>query len=125
MTTHTPQGTVGSVSELPPRSYTDAEPIDLQPPATPASTVMLTAQDVCALADVSYRMLDFWLRCEYVSCDNDARGSGSRRRFTLPQLRRVLLLAWLTKGGLTPQQAVALLDGDTTFLLAAFPGGAT
>lgn len=97
----------------------------MQPPSTPIGNVLLTAQDVCILVDCSYRQLDFWLRCAYITCENDARGSGSRRRFTLPQLRRVFLLAWLTKGGLTPQQAVALLDGDAAFMLATFPGGAT
>lgn len=41
-----------------------------------------TTPEVCEIVGVSYRMLDYWCRQGHVTIDGDARGSGSRRRFT-------------------------------------------
>lgn len=98
-----------------------AQPVD----TTALADVRLTTHDVCNLAGLSMRMLDFGIRAGYYECENSDLGSGSRRCFTLPQTRRVLLIAWLTSGGLTPRQAAALIDGDSRLLLAAWPDGAS
>jgi len=59
--------------------------------------------EVCAFADITYRMLDYWCRTGRVpDIDRwDSPGSGGRREFTRAQAEHVRLLAALLRAGLT------------------------
>jgi DNA-binding transcriptional MerR regulator len=48
-----------------------------------------SATEVIALLDgqITYRMLDYWLRTGVVCIDDGALGSGTRRRFTETEVR--------------------------------------
>ncbi len=43
--------------------------------------------EVCKALGVSYRMLDYWVRNGMVRVEKDAKGSGSRRRWTLEEVQ--------------------------------------
>lgn len=45
-----------------------------------------TARETADLARITYRQLDYWVRVEALQAEVDARGSGSRRLFTLDQV---------------------------------------
>jgi hypothetical protein len=46
---------------------------------------LLSSYEVCDVAGISYRQLDYWCRCDVIRPEQDARGSGTRRRFTHDQ----------------------------------------
>lgn len=48
-----------------------------------------SATEVCLLAGISYRMLDYWIRLGKVRASVPARGSGTRRRFTAEDVEAV------------------------------------
>lgn len=52
-----------------------------------------STNEVCDLAGITYRQLDFWLRSGYVTIQSTASGSGSRRRFTRQEVQAISLLA--------------------------------
>jgi hypothetical protein len=63
---------------------------------------LLSSYETAALADISYRQLDYWCRCGVIVPVQDARGSGTRRRFTPSQVRALSVcgrLAELHVGG--------------------------
>lgn len=93
-------------------------------------TDTLSAPEVCRLAQISYRNLDYWLRAKHVDLDEDHEklrtpGSGFPRRFTLAEAQRFALLGRLVRAGLrvevaattvrkfeaTPGDHVLLTDG--------------
>lgn len=67
-------------------------------------------------AGISYRQLDYWIRCGYVP-GVDTAGQGHPREFTAWGERRVVLLGRLTRAGFTPLRAVQIAQvlehGDT------------
>lgn len=74
-----------------------------------------SSAEACALADITYRQLDYWCRIGVTSAHVVAKGSGSRRRFTA---RQVYVLAVLGQvGGFVPisqldELAALLLDWE-------------
>jgi hypothetical protein len=57
----------------------------------PAVITMIEAQysssDVCRLTGVTYRVLDYWARCDVITPElRDANGSGSRRSWSWRQI---------------------------------------
>lgn len=60
---------------------------------------MYSTAEVCRLAGVTYRVLDYWCRCGTVRPERAARGSGSARRWTDQQVALVRLCGWLAKAG--------------------------
>lgn len=50
-----------------------------------------SSAEVCGMVGISYRQLDYWLRCGKLHIDNDAEGSGSRRRWTGPDIEALRL----------------------------------
>ena len=50
---------------------------------------------VARLVGVTYRMLDYWLRMGMVYIEREARGSGTRRWWTLDEVRRLKRLVAL------------------------------
>jgi DNA-binding transcriptional MerR regulator len=44
---------------------------------------LITSPEVCQLAGITYRQLDYWVRTEKIDCAVDATGSGSQRLFYL------------------------------------------
>jgi len=66
---------------------------------------LLTGREVCALAGITYRQLDYWCRMDVLTPEVDAHGSGSRRAFTRPQARALAVcgrVAELAAGGGAP-----------------------
>ena len=61
-------------------------------------------------AGISYRQLDYWVRCGYVP-GVDAVGQGHTREFTACAERRIVLLGRLTRAGFTPLRAVQIAQG--------------
>ena len=51
---------------------------------------MLSSYEVCRLAGITYRQLDYWCRTRRVVPAIEARGSGSARRFTKRQVQEIL-----------------------------------
>lgn len=69
---------------------------------TPAG---LSAVEVCAMAEITYRNLDYWVRRGYIDLDPDhvglpTPGSGVPRRFTPREAKRFTVLALLVRAGL-------------------------
>lgn len=54
---------------------------------------------VCKMVGVSYRQLDYWDRAGIISPAQKARGSGTKRRYTASDVRRVLIIKQLMVGG--------------------------
>jgi len=65
----------------------------------------LTSLEVCALADITYRQLDYWTRQRWVTATPQAPGSGKERRYTRKEAKRVALMAKLVDAGIPPLDA--------------------
>lgn len=88
-------------------------------PAQPGITendATYSAHDACTAADITYRNLDYWLRCAYIDLDQPddgvrslLTGSGNPRRFTAAEVRRLTLLRRLVKAGVRLQVAADLV----------------
>jgi DNA-binding transcriptional MerR regulator len=60
-----------------------------------------SAHQAADLAGCSYRQLDYWARTDLIRPSlNDAHGSGSRRRYSYPDVARLCLVTSLTRGGI-------------------------
>lgn len=56
----------------------------------------LSSRQVCRLTGVSYRQLDYWQRVGLISASvSEARGSGTQRRWSEDDVRRVHVLKQL------------------------------
>lgn len=60
---------------------------------------MFSSDEVCHLADVTYRQLDYWTRTQAIEPAIHARGSGSKRRWTPRQVCAVRVLGGLASTG--------------------------
>ncbi len=60
---------------------------------------MVSTKRVCQVAGITYRQLDYWIRNAVVSPTVGANGSGTRRAFTLHEVRIVRLVADLNRLG--------------------------
>ena len=56
---------------------------------------LLTSPEVCRMAGVTYRQLDYWIRSGWVASHTEALGSGHHRRFDLDDLRDIRVVARL------------------------------
>jgi hypothetical protein len=56
---------------------------------------------LCALAGITYRQLDYWLRLGILPHPNPCPGSGSQRRFTVRHVQLAWLLGQLAIAGTT------------------------
>lgn len=65
-----------------------------------------SAHETCEQVGCTYRMLDYWVRTGHVRPTVEARGSGSRRRFTRRDVRSVRLVHQLRTLG-APLNAIA------------------
>jgi hypothetical protein len=91
---------------------------------------LLTSEQVCTLAGITYRQLDHWLRRGYVDCDRADLGvpvgTGNPRRYTPEQTHRIRLVASLVHAGLSVPRAADLinrhLSGHDTFTAPLAPG---
>jgi hypothetical protein len=84
---------------------------------------LLTSEQVCELAGITYRQLDHWLRRGYITCDRvdlvAPVGTGNPRRYTPEQTHRIRLVA-------SVDRAADLIDrhlsGHDTFTAPLAPG---
>jgi hypothetical protein len=70
------------------------------------SKTPLTSPALCRFAGITYRQLDYWIRCGWVETENERRtGSGYARTFTRAEAERVALMAELANAGIAPGAA--------------------
>lgn len=65
----------------------------------------LTAEQLCALADITYRQADHWTRRGYLQPIGDAPGSGVARVWTLREGQIAETMHALVEAGFTAQAA--------------------
>lgn len=68
----------------------------------------LTGPDLCHLAGITYRQLDYWTRTDILRTTSPAPGSGYVRAFPASELPFTLLLKQLLDDGMNLRAAVAL-----------------
>lgn len=78
------------------------------------SSGLLSAAQVCGMAQITYRNLDYWLRCDFIDLDPEhvgstTPGSGVPRRFTQREAQRFTLLGALVRGGLAVNAAAKIV----------------
>lgn len=66
--------------------------------------------DVCHMTGVSYRQLDYWIRCGAFHPYREAAGSGTQRRYTDDDIRILRVLARLAHLGATTDVLSAVED---------------
>jgi hypothetical protein len=65
-----------------------------------------TSAQVCELANITYRQLDYWTRQRWVhTTRTSAPGSGTPRYFTESEVKRVVLMAKMVEAGVMPVDA--------------------
>src|SRR5437773_1536162 len=82
-----------------------SRPVAAQPTLTglepTASEVGFRGPQVCTIVGISYRQLDYWARTDLVRPSlTDARGSGSRRRYSYRDLLELRLVKSLLDAGI-------------------------
>lgn len=73
--------------------------------ATPTEKSALTSLEVCELANVTYRQLDYWTRQRWVAATPQFPGSGATRFYTRTEAKRVALMARMVEAGIQPIDA--------------------
>ncbi len=69
----------------------------------------MNAVELAVQADVTYKRIDYWIRCGYIKPIAEARpGTGHVREFTYVQVQVCLWMARLVKVGFTPAAAAKL-----------------
>lgn len=95
---------------------------------TAPETSTVAAPEVCALAGISYRQLDFWLRAGHIKRDVGVPvqpGSGHPRQFSEREVQQFVILAWLVRCGVRLEVASAALhtyDADRKTVCLPFGG---
>lgn len=74
-------------------------------PAAALAASQITATDMYAAADISYRQFDLWCRAGYLRPEPGPTGCGHTRTFPPSELRVVCVMALLVAAGLTPDAA--------------------
>lgn len=84
---------------------------------------LFSTPDVCRMAQVSFRQLDYWTRTGTIEPDTPAKGSGSQRRFTGAQVRDVAMIGRLRELGVSLDAIEEVLhvvhDADGALLVIA------
>ena len=65
----------------------------------------LSSLEVCALANCTYRQLDYWTRQRWITATPQTPGSGKERRYTRKEAKRVALMAQIVDAGIPPLDA--------------------
>lgn len=76
--------------------------------------ISFSAAEVCAMAAITYRNLDYWLRAKHVDLEEGHEklrtpGSGFPRRFTLREAQRFEMLGRLVRAGLRVECAADIV----------------
>lgn len=78
---------------------------------------------VCQVAGISYRQLDYWARTNLLRPSlQDARGSGTARRYTIGDIVLARLLALLLEQGISLQRGRHIIDQARRHLDRDVPG---
>ena len=84
---------------------------------TPYDYSLLHGPEVCRLAEISYRQLDYWVRKGYLRPDRPAAGSGTQRGFSPAEVAVARRIVQLVSFGLPPGDAAdAARRSYTTWL---------
>lgn len=67
--------------------------------------VTYNSAEVCRIANITYRKLDYWTRRGYVRELNPEPGSGYARRYSAEETWRIRLIGQLVDAGITAEQA--------------------
>lgn len=71
---------------------------------------MLSSAEVCDLAGISYRQLDYWTRTGHAPGEDQRElGSGNRRRWTARQAAVLTVMARLVATGARPSELTELV----------------
>jgi len=82
-----------------------------------------TSSDVCRIANVSYRQIDYWVRTRLiVPSINDPSGSGRYRMYSEGDLRKVVLLKQMMDSGFGLRKIRSVFDELGTVDLDSFVG---
>lgn len=90
---------------------------------------VLTGQDICAGAKITYRQMDTWIRRGWLPNPPQENGSGSRRTFNEDHLAFFKTMSTLVSAGVYPEKAQQLAKGNVKAItrlvlaLADCPGG--
>jgi hypothetical protein len=68
-------------------------------------TLALTSEQVCDLAKITYRQLDYWTRQDWVKASAQRPGSGNVRFYSATETARVALMAQLVQARIPPELA--------------------
>lgn len=75
-----------------------------------AEGTMLSSAEVCDLAGISYRQLDYWTRTGHAPGEDQRdTGRGNRRRWTARQAAVLAVMARLVSTGARPSECVELV----------------
>lgn len=66
--------------------------------------------DVCIILEISYRQLDYWMRCGIADATDGAQGSGSRRRFSRADISDIALIDAVRQWVWSPHRAAELIS---------------
>jgi hypothetical protein len=81
---------------------------------------LYSSLEVCQVAGITYRQLDYWVRIGRFTPEVAARGSGSQRKFSASDVRALIFMAELMRFG---AQGQAVHSAVRTFrVLGAEPG---
>ena len=75
---------------------------------------LIRSPEACRLTGATYRELDYWTKCGYVSpsATDSNPGSGNRRLWAPEDVRRVRLMVRAVRSGLAPAVAAQVADGE-------------
>jgi DNA-binding transcriptional MerR regulator len=70
-----------------------------------------SAPDVCVLAGISYRQLDYWARTDFIRPSlKDASGSGSARRYSVSDVDRLIAVKSALDAGISLRRLRRMLN---------------
>jgi DNA-binding transcriptional MerR regulator len=72
----------------------------------------VNSEKVAAIAQVSYRQMDFWLRKGWVPNAPEAKGTGTPREWDEKHVEFFRRMGLLTRAGVYPEKAQKIAKGD-------------
>jgi len=80
-----------------------------------------TSEQVCQLANISYRQLDYWVRLRHLNPRNARYGSGNNRIWTFQEACKAVAIARMLNDGIVLWKAADLVNNGRYALLVELP----